>query len=244
MDSMILDPTFDIGDLQPYDYAMGGVVAGAFERLSREYGTAAWRRFLKRPVKDKIFLCRNDDVQEVLAKIAQNRGEPAEEAPPDLPCIVYYRDRGLVADQNQFSRVHGVPRLEPEAEPEEGMYRGVHLTTVPVTLTYSIVFLAWDRATLERMEVAWWTYAVPLGRRTSFKAKIMLDGEVLEVPAHLTSPREINSGDERLEDGRRIWGARTMAEFVTQALRGGHFDTPEAVRIEGGADRIVIPRVL
>ena len=239
----VRNETFDVLDLQPFDYAMGGVIAGAFKGLG-QYGTAAWRRFLKRPVADKIFLCRNDDVQAVLNRIAQNKGEPGEAAPPDLPCIVYYRDRGLIGDQSQYSVVHQRHALEPDAQPEDGRYAGVYFTSVPVTLTYSIVFLAWDRATLERMEVAWWTYTAELGRRTSFKARVSLGGEEIEVPAHLVSPRDVNSTDELLGDGRRLWGARTMAEFVTQALRGGRFSVPESTRVEGGADRLMVPRVL
>ena len=45
--------------------------------------------------------------------------------------------------------------------------------------------------------------------------------------------REVNTSDERLDDGKRSWGTRTRAEFATQALRGGRFATPEFFWLEG-----------
>ena len=69
-------------------------------------------------------------------------------------CVFYYRDRGLVAGPGP---VLARPRSAPprvRSRAGGGHVQGLHLTIVPITLTRSIVFLAWDRATQEHMEVA------------------------------------------------------------------------------------------
>ena len=48
-----------ITDLQAVDFAVGGVLAGAYDGL-KDDKPKAFCRFLKRPVKDKIFRCDND----------------------------------------------------------------------------------------------------------------------------------------------------------------------------------------
>ncbi len=226
----------DITDLQAVDFALGGVIAGAYENLA-DNGPAAFRRFLKRPVKKKLFLAKNDDVQSVLRKITAGESDKGEKG-PDLPCIVYYREQGITKDQNQATSVIEATRFVSE-ESVMGMDKAVRLTTIPVTLTYSMLFLAWDRATIDRMALAWWGYIAPLFRKHSrFMVPYKLDGEDVEVPASLISPREaLTSSEVVAEDGTRLHGCRTMVEVNTQALYGAavqvqdYFSVIQSVRV-------------
>lgn len=226
----------DITDLQAVDFALGGVIAGAYEDLA-DIGPAGFRRFLKRPVKKKLFLAKNDDVQAVLRKITATENDSGEKG-PDLPCIVYYREQGLTKDQNQAVSVIEATRFVSE-ETVMGTDKAVRLTTIPVTLTYSMLFLAWDRASIDRMALAWWGYVAPLFRKHSrFMVPYKLDGEEVNVQASLSSPREVLTSSEIVgEDGARLHGSRTMIEVNTQALYGAavqiqdYFSLIQSVRV-------------
>lgn len=228
-----------ITDLQAVDFALGDVIASAFACLAME-GPENYQRFLARELKEKIFYARNDDVQSILYKISKrqkgtgvNNSENTEDknvSSPDLPCVVYYREQGLVGDTNQKPVVFEAVRLAEGATEitGDGSHNAMRLTTLPLTLTYSLLFLAWDRATIERIGLAWAAHTTPLGRKYSrFMVPYDLSGERLEVPASLNAPREIlTSSEAMLDGGQRLWGARTMVEVNTQAVYGEALTVP------------------
>lgn len=222
----------DITDLQAVDFALGGVIAGAFENLA-DNGPTAFRRFLARPVKDKLFLAKNDDVQAVLRKITAEKNDNGEKG-LDLPCIVYYRDQGITKDQNQAITVIEATRFINET-PVFAKDPAMRVTTIPVTLTYSMLFLAWDRATIDRMALAWWGYVAPLFRKHSrFFVPYKIDGEAVDVPASIVSPREaLTSSETVADDGTRLHGSRTMVEVNTQAIYGASVEIQDYVTVIG-----------
>ena len=209
----------DLTDLQAVDFALGGVIAGAYEGLA-DAGPQAFRRFLARPVREKIYFVQNDDIQKVLRRVAGRENEPGKPK-PDLPLIAYYREQGVAADPNQPVVLSEAVRFVNE-ERVWGMDKAMRLTTIPVALTYSILMLGWDRATLDRMTLAWFGYIAPLYRNHSrFVVPYILDGERVEVRASISAPREVLTSSEPMaDDGKRLWGARTMVEVTTQALYG------------------------
>lgn len=96
----------------------------------------------------------------------------------------------------------------------------------PQTITkhpYSLLFLAWDRPTIDRMAIAWWGYILPLRRKRSrFLVKYLWNGDEVDVPCSISAPREILTSSEAVAEGSdmRLWGSRTMCEINTQALYG------------------------
>lgn len=222
----------DITDLQAVDFALSKVISDCFMACDSA-GPKAFQRFLQRPNREKIFYVKNDDVQTAMRKVAHLEDDNGRSG-GDLPAILYYREQGIAADMNQHIQVANVSRFINE-KTIMGMDATMRITTIPLTLTYSILFLAWDRATIERMILAWWAYAAPLGRKHSrFTVPYMLDGESFEVGASLNSPREILTSSEQIGDGDlHLWGSRTMVEVNTQAVYGAKVDMPDHLRIVG-----------
>lgn len=224
----------DITDLEAVDYALGGCIAGAFTNLA-DNGPEAWRRFVKRPTKQKIYYTKNDDVQSLLHAIARHDDEKAKgKATVDLPIVVYYRDTGFTADMNQHVQVWDVKRFINE-EVVGGMDAAMKVTTIPITLTYSLLFLAWDKPTIERMAVAWWAWMAPLYRKnTRFMVKYNLAGDMVEVGASVSGPREIATSSEPVgeDGGMRLWGSRTMCEVLTQAIYGCQVQETDVMRVK------------
>lgn len=226
-----------IASLQAVDFALGGLIAGCFRALAEDSGPEAVRRFLTRPDREKIYLVKNDDVQTALRRLAQHEDTPKagdSRRGPDLPVIMYYREQGITADPNQHIQVAEVTRFISE-ETVMAEDAAMRLTTIPLTLTYSLLFLAWDRASIEHMALAWWAHIAPLGRRHSrFPVPCTLDGEHFEVGASLSAPREILTSHEDVGgDGMRLWGSRTMVEVNTQAVVGAKVAVPDYFRLIG-----------
>ena len=223
-------------DLDAVDLALGGVIAKAYQGLAMD-GTKAFQRFLERPDMKKILKSRNDDIQATLQRIARNQMEP-DKKELDLPLIIYYRDMGLTGDQAQFPQVIEARRYARDLPGETNEIEVMRVTAFPVTLTYSMLFLAWDRATMERMALAWWGYIAPHHRKHSrFLVRYMLDGELTEVPANLSSPREVLTSSEQIDEAAngRLWGSRTMIEVNTQALYAVKERAPASYTVQGTA---------
>ena len=172
----------------------------------------------------------------MLRRVAGRENEPGK-SKPDLPLIAYYREQGVAADPNQPVVLSEAVRFVNE-ERVWGMDKAMRLTTIPVALTYSILMLGWDRATLDRMTLAWFGYIAPLYRKHSrFVVPYVLDGERVEVRASISAPREVLTSSEPMaDDGQRLWGARTMVEVTTQALYGVTTQIQDYLTVGGVAE--------
>lgn len=214
----------DITTFEAVDFSLSGVIAGSFEAMNPDIGPIAFQRFLHRENKDKIFFSRNDDIQKLLHRIARHENDTPKQRTPELPLVVYYRETGVATqDINQATQVVEVTGFTDKTETTIfDETDAMRLTTIPLTLTYSLLFLAWDRPTLERMTLAWWGYLAPTHRKHSrFLVPYILDGEQFEIGASIISPREVATSSEQMdEDEPRLWGARTMCEVNTQAVYG------------------------
>lgn len=230
-------PMCSTTDLQAVDFALGKLLGRCYDALAPDNGPAAFRRFLARPVSEKIYYAKNDDVQRALRKLAGLEDEP-ERKNYDLPAIVFYREHGLAADQNNHLQVTEVTRFIHE-DRQWCCDPAMQITAIPLTLTYSLLFVAWDRASIERMALAWWAYIAPIGRKHSrFTVSYILDGEPLEVGASIVAPQEVLTSSEQIGDDpdMRLWGSRTMVEVNTQAVYGAKVEIPDYFRLIGEAE--------
>ena len=79
--------------------------------------------------------------------------------------------------------------------------RAISFTPITVTLSYSFLWLAWDKPTLDKMSLAWYCYVAQWGRRYSrFKVPYLLGEELLEIMANITVPKREIQGDNSSGD--------------------------------------------
>ena len=201
-----------ISDIQAVDFAMGGVIVGAYDGL-KDDSPIAFRRFLARPAKQKIFRAENEDPQSLLRRIAKKGGENKT---PDLPIVAYYRAPSIMGNPNEKPVALAIDRYLDDME------RGFHLSTIPVTLTYSLLWCAWDKPTLDKMTLAWYCYiAQPARRFARFLVPYRIDDEPMDIPASISTPREIQADSADVDQTQgRLWAARTTVEVNTQVLYG------------------------
>lgn len=215
-----------VSDLESVDIAFGNVVAEAYEGLG-ESGPSAYQRFLKRDSKHKIFRVENATPQDVMQKIAKKEKIDGKKV-PDLPVIAYYRELGIVGDMNQQPVAMDVIR----AGDGDGKSKGIsylQLSSIPLTLTYSVLFIAWDRPSLDKLMLAWFCFIAPLQRKTTrFLTPYQIDGEIVQVPSSISAPRQILASAESIDKGdARLWAGRCQVEVNTQAIYGKSFIMPD-----------------
>lgn len=221
-----------VTELQAVDFAVGGVIAGAYEGLAHS-GTKAYVRFLQRETQHKIWRCENENLQSLLQRIAakmQSPGGEQDKPLPDLPVVAYYRAPGLSGSEERpvsFSR----------SRYNDSLTQRMILSAVPVMLAYTMAFVAWDKPTLDKLTVAWWAYIGHLGRRHSrFIVKYAFEGEIIDIPAYMAGTRDILTEDAAANQAEgRLWAARTSLVVNTQVLYGRNVpDDP--IRIAYGSE--------
>ena len=216
-----------VSDLESVDISFGVVIGSAFEGLGSG-GTEAYQRFLQRPTKNKIFRVGNSVPQDVMRRIA-NKGNSDEKGKDtlDLPVVAYYRELGIVGDMNQTPVALRVLCMGDKKEEKDISY--LRLSSIPLTLTYSILFIAWDRPTLDKLMLAWFCFLVPQNRSTTrFFTPYKIDNEIIQVPSSISAPRQILASAESIESSEsRLWAGKCMVEVNTQAIYGKSFIMPD-----------------
>lgn len=217
-----------ISDLQAVDFAMGGVIVGAYDGLDDDK-PEAFRRFLTRAPKDKIFRAENEDPMSLLRRIAQQKAGD-KRALPDLPVVAYYRAPGISGSMEK-------PVVLAVERYTDDLRRGLDLSSIPVILAYSLLWCAWDKPTLDKLTLAWFCYVAQRGRRNSrFMVSYLLGNEPVEVPASLSAPRDIQADHASVDQTQgRLWAARTLVEVNTQVLYGREVQPVDEVTVLGTA---------
>lgn len=217
-----------ISDLQAVDFAMGGVIVGAYDGLEDDR-PEAFRRFLARPPKDKIFRAENEDPMSLLRRIAQQKAGDTKTL-PDLPVVAYYRAPGISGSMDK-------PVVLAVERYMDDLRRGFNISAIPVSLTYSLLWCAWDKPTLDKITLAWFCYVAQRGRRNSrFMVPYLLGSELVEIPASLSAPREIQGDNASADQAQgRLWAARTLVEVSTQVLYGREVQPVDEITVLGMA---------
>lgn len=209
-----------ITELEAVDIALSSVIAGAYDGLA-DSGPEAYRRFLKRPTKEKFFRGNYADPADLLRKVASamkgrgaDMGKPVK-GEPDLPLIAYNRAPGLMgADDRSIIR---------KILWNDEQTKAYDLTIINLSLTYKVTFLAWDAPTLDKISVAWFAYIARKTRANRrFVVPVRIGADILQIPANINDPRSIMTSDVSINfhDGGRIFGAETDVQVNTAVVTG------------------------
>ena len=191
------------------------------------------RRFLADP-KKQIYFTANNDIQTMLNKITARENDKGGKG-IDLPCCIYYREFGFNKEDKQYIQIWDKTWFK-NTEYIEGTDDAARVTVMPLAFQYKVGFMGWDRATVEQMTIAMWGYLAPLFRQHSrFMVPQLIGGERIDVPANISTPRDIMSNAESLEigEGTRLWGMSATLEVTTQILYGHTFKMQDYFRVCG-----------
>lgn len=221
----------EFSELQAVDFAFGAFVLDAFVGLSADVGPKQWREFLARENGRKVWRTDADTPQEFLQEIGKSgKNERLVSGKiinlPQLPVVYYFRKPGINnGDDRSFASCNVW---------DDALLKSYRLTRLPVFLEYVLVLAAWDKLSLDKMQLAWYAY---ITKHKRFVVPYGIGGGVFDVPAWVADSKTIQFSDASIPktDGR-IYAVSTTVEVQTMILYGASLSEetiPHVVTLEG-----------
>jgi len=220
----------EFSELQAVDFALGDYIAGAFAGLNPAVGPKQWREFLARAPNKKIFREDSDTPADFLKNLSASGKtevvvDGVKKRLPSVPVCYFYRKPGMTNGEGR-NFPHRVVTTENGAKVFD-------MTVSPLSLDYHLVFAAWDKLSLDKMQLAWYQYVLKLSR---FTVQYEMMGEALEVQAVVADPKTIMFADISVPktDGR-LFAVDSTLTIETSILFGAEVTPathPAAVVIE------------
>jgi hypothetical protein len=213
----------DLSELQAVDFAMGAHIAGAFTDLEVS-GPKAYQEFLSRAVNKKIYRAESDTPRELLKRLAgAKEGETIDASGIKLnkallPVVAYYRKPGLSNGMNNMTRSH-------DRVWDDAFTRAFKLHVAPVTLSYTMLIAAWDKLTLDKLQVAWWFYVLKNHR---FDVAYNIAEEPMGTKAVVGDFQTLVFTDVSMPVGEgRLWAVESGVEVSTEVVSGELVEVPD-----------------
>jgi hypothetical protein len=211
---------WELSELQALDFGLGRTMAAAFAGLSAS-GPADYREFVARASNKKIFRHDFDAPQDFISAYVGGRkgqtvGTNTKSNRLDLPVIAYCRKPGIRNDEDRGGVIHERIRWD------ESLENAFKLSVLPVTVEYKIMMLAWDKQSLDKLQLAW--YSNISNHRSAhhiFNVVYNIDDQPFEVKAFIKDSKNIETTDISLtkEEGR-IFGVEQQITVTSQILYG------------------------
>ena len=221
----------ELSELQAIDFAFGTHIVGAFAGLNAATGPKQWREFLTRADGKKVWRTEADSPADFLKQLAASGKNQATvngklvNLPP-LPCIYYFRKPGMSngADNRSFAT---------RTVWNESLEKSYRLTRLPLILQYTIVFAAWDKPSLDKMQLSWYAHVASDHKRFVVPMAIA-GGEPFDVQAWILDPKTMVFTDISIPkaDGR-LFAVESVTEVETMLLYGDAVTVPTTYTIEG-----------
>ncbi len=217
----------EFSELQAIDFSLGAYIMGAFEGLNPNTGPKQWREFLTRAVNKKIFREETDTPAEFLKNLSSSgKTETVVDGVklrlPQLPVTYYYRKPGMT---------NGDARNFPNKVVTTDGTKLFDITMSPLVLDYHIVFAAWDKLSIDKMQIAWYQYVI---KKTRFTIQYELAGEAFDVGAAVQDPYTIMFSDISIPKTEgRLFAVDTLLTIGTSVLFGAEVSPPQIITIEG-----------
>lgn len=231
----------EFSELQAVDFGLGSFIAAALSGLNDQAGPKGFREFLGRPVNRQIYRHDAATPAEFLkafraAKAAEKTVAGAKTNLIELPIIYYFRKPGLTNGTDKEMTRRGRFMF---SEGETGLENAYKFMVLPLVLDYRLFFLAWDKPTLDKIQLAWYAYAV---RHDTFTCRYQIGAEDLfEIPAYLLDHKSLLCADESVPPGQdmsRVYAVSTGMQISTDVIFGSGVDIPEEFEIKGALSNL------
>lgn len=217
--------------LQAVDFGLGQHLAQIYS-VGGETGPLHWQRLLQRPAREKIFRGDFETPQDVVRALESLRSHARQQGTVQLNAV----NLPVVA----YGRKAHIQSIEPEAAAHQ--YRRfavtesqqqLRLALAMVQLEYTLMLLAWDRPTLDAMQLAWLFHVANIGARGhKFPLHYELDGEPLtDITAEIIDPKTVAFEDVSLtvQEGR-LHAVRLPVMLRVYAIQGVKVSLPTCMR--------------
>lgn len=221
----------DYSVLQAVDFGLGQFLARIYGE-GFDTGPQNWRQLLKRPPQYKIFRGDFDEPHAAVrsiesAAIAKQVSQWLSSNRPSLPVILY----GRKANVRTVEAEAGAYQHDVIATTDSGQQ--VRLSYAMMIVEYRLTLMAWDKPTLDAMQLAWVFHVSNAAKRGhKFDLAYEIDGEPLdEIVAEIIDPKtsEFDDVSVAANDGR-LHAVSLPIRIKAYAIQGAKVSMPERMR--------------
>lgn len=221
----------DYSVIQAVDFGLGQHLARVYAD-AMDAGPKNWRELLKRPPQHKIFRGDFDEPYAAVrslesAQIAKQVSQWVSSNRPSLPVILYGRKPNIETVEPEAAGF----QHEQYAVTDSGQQ--VRLSFAKIVVEYRLTLMAWDKPTLDAMQLAWVFHVSNAARRGhKFDLAYDIDGETLEgITAEVIDPKTAVFEDVSMpvEQGR-LHAASLPVRVRAYAIQGARVSVPERMR--------------
>lgn len=227
---------FDVSDLHTVDMAFGGLIVEAINAIDPEACPYNLQEYLKRDTKRQVIRGDFDSPREFIRAVRkyQKQQEPEDLEKfnqATLPIINYFRPLGFETAPTEFASM-----VEAQTGFSDDMLQRSQIAINYITLTYKVVFMATDRATVERMTLAWHMHIANKRMGGSqFDATYNLCGHDYEFPLVIEDPQTLqaNSLVSGTGDGK-LYALEVVHEVNAPVLYGKEVNITSPIKWKVG----------
>lgn len=211
----------ELSELQAVDFGLGHTIVTAFDGLAA-VGPVNYKKFIARDSNKQIIRHDFDAPQDFISSyIGDRKGSKTVDSNTttnvlDLPVIAYCRKPGISTEEGRGGIIHEKIRWD------EALEKAFKLSVFPLTLQYSLMMLAWDKPTLDKLQLAW--HAFLSNRKAKnhvFEVTYLIDKQPLNVNAFIQDPTVIETTDISLPKGEgRVFAVEQTLTVTSQVLFG------------------------
>ncbi|NHB94564.1 hypothetical protein [Photorhabdus cinerea] len=195
----------DITDFYPIDVAFGSHIVDALAVLDQESCPHHIKSFLQRDSRQQVFRGDYDSPKSFIQAIRQFQKPQGNDGlrkfnAARLPLINYYRPIGFRSASAEYAQF-----IENATGWDDALLKKTNISISYLELTYRIVFMGSDKASVERLLLAWHMY---IARRRvgghRFYVTYSLFGEDIKLPITIEDSQtiEANNLSHNYADGR------------------------------------------
>ena len=229
----------ETSELFAVDIALGNHLINAFSGMSATYGPSEFREFAGRDGSLQVFRHDCDTPQEFLkayfadakAQTTSTGATGARVSVPRLPVVQYCRKPGLVSNDEYTTRYwkerHQL--IVNAVGPVIG-----ELRFFMFTLTYRLALFARDKASLDRLILAWFAHVSDRrGGKDKFDILYQITGNNVQEKAYIRDAKSCNFADESVTDeSGHYFVASTMVEVDAPVIVGQAVTIVEPVTLQ------------
>lgn len=225
----------EFSPLQAIDFSLGRLLVDVYDHQKPNHGPANWRAFLARPNPQRFLRGDFDTVSDIL-KMMESSQKNAVSAPGlksnpvNLPLIVYGRKPSIVvADPDAGAYI-----FDHTVTDNEG--NDMRMSAAQLTVDYRVAMMAWDKPTLDTMQLAWLFHVARPGQhRLSYQMQVGTG--TIDVTGELIDPKTPVFEDSSLtRDEGRLHAVVLTVTVKTYAIAGvGNIVIPDGFRWATGS---------
>jgi hypothetical protein len=207
----------ETSELQAVDFALGDFMSAAWQGHNVADGPTQWREFLGRPRNKQVYRHDFDTPQEFMASLVGARANEktvtggAKVNLPILPVMIYCRKPGITNGEDYAA-------VKQKRVWDVALETAYYLRPLPLILTYKLAFLAWDKLTLDKLQLAWYAY---ISWHDKFTVIYQIGTDTFETVGIIRGNKTVIFSDSSLtpKEGR-LYIVETPLEVATQVVFG------------------------